>query len=82
VGDSARDGVTAEQGAAAWAFARLQRLFCFVLFEKLPRFFEGEGVSVDLEFVFAGVFRDRDDMADFVAVLAEGLDDQIDVYHG
>jgi hypothetical protein len=61
---------------------RGRTLFCFVLFEKLPCFFEGEGVSVDLEFVSAGVFRDRDDMADSVAVLAEGLDDEIDVYHG
>jgi hypothetical protein len=58
------------------------QLFCSVVFEKFASFFEGEGVSVDLEFVFAGVFRDRDDMADSVAVLAEGLDDEIDVYHG
>lgn len=59
-----------------------KRLFCSVLFEKLASFFEGERVSVDLEFVFAGVFRDGDDMADSVAVLAEGLDDEIDIYHG
>ncbi len=57
-------------------------LFRFVLFEKLSRFFEGEGVSVDLEFVLAGIVRDGDDMANSVAVLAEGLDDEIDVYHG
>ena len=67
---------------AACAHRSSGRLFCFVLFEKLPCFFEGEGVSVDLEFVSAGVFRDRDDMAYSVAVLAEGLDDEIDVYHG
>jgi hypothetical protein len=58
------------------------RLFCFVLFKKLASFFEGQGISVDLEFVSAGVFWDRDDMAYSVAVLAEGLDDEIDVYHG
>jgi hypothetical protein len=59
-----------------------KRLFCSVLFEKLASFFEGEGVSVDLEFVCAGVFRDGDDIADSVAVLAEGLNDEIDIYHG
>ena len=52
------------------------------MFKKLASFFEGQGVSVDLEFVSAGVFRDGDDMAYSVAVLAEGLDDEIDVYHG
>ena len=57
-------------------------LFGFVLFEEFSRLFEGQGVSVDLEFVCASVVRDRDDVADGVAVLAEGLDDQIDVYHG
>ena len=60
----------------------LESVICFVLFKKLASFFEGQGVSVDLEFVSAGVFRDRDDMAYSVAVLAEGLDDEIDVYHG
>jgi hypothetical protein len=57
-------------------------LFCFVLFEEFSCFFEGEGVSVDLEFVSAGVVRDGDDIADSMAVLAECLDDEIDVYHG
>ena len=57
-------------------------LFGFVGFEELAGLFEGESVSVDLEFVFAGVFRDGDDMADSVAVLPESLNDQIDVYHG
>ena len=57
-------------------------LLCFVLFKELACLFEGKGVSVDDELVFAGVFRDGDDVADTMAVLAEGLDDQIDVYHG
>ena len=74
--------MTAEQGRRRGLSRDFKRLLCFVLFEKLPCFLEGEGVSVDLEFVSAGVFRDRDDMADSVAVLAEGLDDEIDVYHG
>ena len=56
-------------------------LFCFVPFEKLSRFFEGERVSVDDQFVFAGVFRDGDDALDTMGVLAQGLDDEIDVYH-
>jgi hypothetical protein len=71
-----------ERIGSGMALRESERLFCSVLFEKLASFFEGEGVSVDLEFVFAGVFRDRDDMADSVAVLAEGLNDEIDVYHG
>ena len=56
-------------------------LLRFVLFEELPRFFEGERVSVDDQLVYAGVFRDGDDAVDTMAVLAEGLDDEIDVYH-
>jgi hypothetical protein len=54
----------------------------FILFEELSRFFEREGVAVDDELVGAGVLRDGDDVADSMAVLAKGLDDQIDVYHG
>jgi hypothetical protein len=56
-------------------------LFGFVLFEELPRFFESERVSVDDQLVFAGVFGDGDDAFDAMAVLAQGLDDEIDVYH-
>jgi hypothetical protein len=56
-------------------------LFRFVLFEELSRFFESERVSVDDELVFAGVFRDGEDALDVMAVLAQGLDDEIDVYH-
>ena len=56
-------------------------LFRFILFEKRPRFFEGEGVSVDDQLVFAGVIRDGDDAVDTMTVLAEGLNDEIDVYH-
>ena len=41
----------------------------------------GEGVAVDDNLIFAGVIRDADDVADSMAVLAESLDDQIDVYH-
>jgi hypothetical protein len=60
-------------------FQRL--LFRFVPFEELPGFFEVERVSVDDQLVFAGVFRDGDDALDTMAVLAEGLNDEIDVYH-
>jgi hypothetical protein len=60
-------------------FQRL--LFCFVLFEELPRFFEVEGIAVDDQLVFSGVIGDGDDGVDTMAVLAEGLDDEIDVYH-
>ena len=35
-----------------------------------------------MKFVGSGVFRDGDDMAYGVAVLPEGLNDEIDVYHG
>ena len=70
---------SAGEGAAC----RFQRLlFGFVLFEELPGFFEIESVAVDDELVFAGVFRDGDDAANTMAVLPEGLDDEIDVYHG
>jgi hypothetical protein len=58
------------------------KLFRFVLFEERSGFFEGESVAVDLEFVFAGVFGDGDNVADGVAVLPESFDDEIDVYHG
>ena len=57
-------------------------LLRFVLFEELPRFFEGERVSVDDQLVFARVFRDGDDGVDTMAMLPEGLNDEIDVYHG
>jgi hypothetical protein len=60
---------------------RKKRLLGFVLFEELPGFFEGEGVSVDDQLVYAGVFRDGDDALDTMAVLAQGLDDEVDVYH-
>ncbi len=56
-------------------------LFRFILFEKLSRFFEVERVSVDDQLVFASVIRDGDDAVDTMAVLAEGLNDEIDVYH-
>ena len=56
-------------------------LLRFVLFEELPRFFESERVSVDDQLVFAGVFGDGDDAFDAMAVLAQGLDNEIDVYH-
>ena len=56
-------------------------LLGFVLFEELSRFFEGEGVSVDDQLVVAGIVRDGKDALDLVAVLAQGLDDEIDVYH-
>jgi hypothetical protein len=58
-----------------------KRLLGFVLFEELPGFFEGEGVSVDDQLVYAGVIGDGDDAVDTMAMLAEGLDDEIDVYH-
>ena len=63
----------------SWRCRRL--LFRLVLLEELPRFFEGERVSVDDQLVFAGVFRDGEDALDTMAVLAEGLHDEIDVYH-
>jgi len=56
-------------------------LFRFVLFEKLSRFFEVERVSVDDQLVGTGVFRDGDNAVNAMAMLPEGLDDQIDVYH-
>ena len=61
---------------------RGQSLLGFVLFEELAGFFEVEGVAVDDELVDAGVFRDGDDTVDAVPVLAESLNDEVDVYHG
>jgi hypothetical protein len=61
---------------------RKKRLLGFVLFEELPGFFEGEGVSVDDQLVYAGVIGDGDDAVDTMAMLPEGLDYEIDVYHG
>ena len=74
MGDSAKCGHL--------AYVCSLRLFRFVLFEERSGFFEGEGVAVDLEFVFAGVFGDGDDMADGVAILPKSSNDEIDVYHG
>jgi hypothetical protein len=56
-------------------------LFGSVFFEKLPGFLEVECVSVDDELVFAGVIGDAEDALDTMAVLAQGLHDEIDVYH-
>jgi hypothetical protein len=70
------------QGRARHAGQFQRLLFRFVLFEELPGFFEVESVAVDEELVFAGVFRDGDDAVDTMAVLPEGLDDEIGVYHG
>jgi hypothetical protein len=56
-------------------------LFRFVLFEDLSCFFQIERDSVDDELVFACVVWNGDDVLDTVAVLAEGLNDEIDVYH-
>jgi hypothetical protein len=81
MGDSAKVwGTSAEFAEMIGAWVR--RLLCFVGFEESAGFFEGEGVAVDLEFVFASVFGDGDDMADGVAILPESSEDQIDVYHG
>jgi hypothetical protein len=46
----------------------------------LAGLFEVEGVAVDDELVEAGVVGDREDMLDGVAVFAERVDDEIDVY--
>jgi len=60
----------------------VDRLLCFVRFEKGAGFFEGEEVSADGELVDAGVVRDGEDVLDVVTVLPEGCDEKIDVYHG
>ncbi len=53
-------------------------------FEEVASFFEVEGVAVYDELVEAGVVGDGEDMLDGVAVFAERVDDEIDVYviHG
>jgi hypothetical protein len=57
------------------------RLLClFVVFEKLPCFFEIEEVAVYL--VGAGVLRDREDTIHLVTFLANCFDEKIDIYHG
>ena len=45
-------------------------------------FFEVERVAVDDELVDSGVVRDGEDVLGRVAVLPEGCDEKIDVYHG
>ncbi len=56
-------------------------LFGFFGFEKSAGFCEVEGVSVDDEFVFAGVVGDFEDAVYLVATLAESFDEKIDIYH-
>jgi hypothetical protein len=60
----------------AWLF----RLF--LVFEKLPGFFEVEEVAVYDDFVDACVIRYREDALDGVAAFANSFDEKIDVYHG
>ena len=63
----------------SWRFERV--LFRFVLFEETAGFFEVESVSVDNQLIYAGVIGDAEDALDTMAVLAQGLHDEIDVYH-
>src|SRR4051794_15647155 len=69
------------RGGADSGGCYLRWLFGFVLFEELAGFFEVEGVSVDDQLVVAGVVRNGEDAFDLMAVLAEDLDDEIDVNH-
>jgi hypothetical protein len=56
-------------------------LFRFVCFEKRSCLFQVEEVSVHGHLIFAGVFRDVDDVVNSMAALSEGLNEKIDVYH-
>jgi hypothetical protein len=60
----------------------IERLLCFVLFEEVSSFFEIVDAAVDGDFVFAGVFWDRDDAVDAVTALSDGFDEKVDIYHG
>jgi hypothetical protein len=56
-------------------------LFCFVGFEKRSGLFQVEEVSVHGHLIFAGVFRDVDDVLNTMAAISEGLNEKIDIYH-
>jgi hypothetical protein len=56
-------------------------LFGFVGFEEGSGLFEVEMVSVYDHLVFASVFRDVDDVLNSMALVSQGSDEKIDVYH-
>jgi hypothetical protein len=56
-------------------------LFGFVCFEEGSGLFEVEKVSVNDHLVFAGVFRDVDDVLNCMALVSQGGDEKIDIYH-
>jgi hypothetical protein len=56
-------------------------LFGFVGFEEGSGLFEVEKVSVYEHLVFAGVFRDADDVLYSMALVSQGGDEKIDIYH-
>jgi hypothetical protein len=56
-------------------------LFGFVGFEEGSGLFEIEKVSVYDHLVFASVFRDVDDVLNSMALVSQGGDEKIDIYH-
>jgi hypothetical protein len=73
------DGVETSNSPAAAVL--LGKLFGFVCFEEGSRLFEVEEVSVYDHLVFAGVFRDVDDVLNCMALVSQGGDEKIDIYH-
>ena len=67
--------------AASALASAFRLLFSCVGFEDGSGFFEVECVAVDDQLVFASVIGDGEDTVHCVAMLPEGLHDEIDVYH-
>jgi len=71
----------AQSAARRWGTRMCAGLFCFVCFEERSRLFQVEEVSVHGHLIFAGVFRDVDDVLNTMAAISEGLNEKIDIYH-
>jgi hypothetical protein len=71
----------AQRAARRWGTRMCAGLFRFVGFEKRSCLFQVEEVSVHGHLIFAGVFRDVDDVLNTMAALSEDFNEKIDVYH-
>jgi len=62
-------------------FSGFVLFLCFVCFEQSSCLFQVVEASVHGHLIFAGVFRDVDDVLNTMAALSEGPNEKIDVYH-
>jgi hypothetical protein len=58
-----------------------KQLLRFVFFEERSCFFQVEEVSVYGHLIATGVFGDGDDVLDTMALVSEGFNEKIDIYH-